>query len=144
MAEGDITFYNNFKEQLLLGVLDLDTDVLKCILVSSHTPNIDTHAAYADVSGDEYGAGLGYTVGGETIGSPVVSQDDTDDEGVLDVADITWTSLGPLSPNTPSHAIIYDSTVSNYLICYIELGVTPTNGQDYTLQIHTEGLINVN
>jgi hypothetical protein len=143
MAEGDITFYNNFKEQMFSGLLDFDTDVIKCMLVSSYTPNIDTHVNYASVSASEYGAGSGYTVGGATITTPAFSQDDTDDEGVFDCDNITWTSLGPLSPNTPSHAIFY-FTVDDVLICYVELGVTPTNGQDYTLQVATEGLININ
>lgn len=133
MAEGDVTFYNNFKEQLLLGTLDMDTDTFKMILVSGHTPDIDTHAAYADVSSDEYGAGSGYSVGGATITTPTVAQDNTNDRGSWDFDNVTWSSLGPLSPATPQYAIVYDSTVSNYLVCYIELNVKATNGGDFTV-----------
>jgi hypothetical protein len=139
MAEGNGAIYNNFKEQVMEGIFDLSTggDTLKMILVSGHTPNIDTHTVYADVSADEYGAGSGYTVGGETLTGQDVIQDNTNDRGEFDANDVPWTSLGPLSPATPSHCILYDDTPISPvapLIAYWELGTTATNGGDYTLQ----------
>jgi len=141
MAEGDGVIYNNFKEQLFLKVLDCDTDTFKMILVSGYTPNIDTDVDYTDVSGDEYGAGSGYVVGGETLAGLVVAQDDANDRATGDADNVTWTSLGPLAPNTPSHAILYDDTASDYLVCYWELGTTATNGGDYTLTFNAVGMM---
>ena len=144
MAEGDGAIYNNFKEQVMEGEFDLanGADTLKIILVSGHVPDIDTDDEYADVSGDEYGAGLGYTVGGETLANQDVTQDNVNDRGVFDADNVTWASLGPLVPATPSHAILYDDThASDLLICYWELGTTATNGGDYTLQFNAVGII---
>lgn len=146
MAEGDGAIYNEFKETVMEGVFNLATggDTLKIILVSGHTPDIDTHDVYADVSADEYGSGSGYTAGGETLTSQDVTEDTTNDRGVFDAADVTWSGLGALSPATPSDAILYDDTPgspADPLICYWELGSTATNGGDYTLQFGANGIV---
>ena len=144
MAEGDGAIYNNFKEAVMEGEFNLASggDTIKVILVSGHSPDIDVHDEYADVSGDEYGTGDGYTAGGATLAGQDVTQDDANDRGVFDGTDLTWSSLGALSPATPSHAIMYDDThASDLLIAYWELGTTATNGCNYTLQWGTNGII---
>jgi len=142
MAEGDIVFYNNYLTEQLRGTLDHDTDPIKIILVSGYTPDYDNHDVYADVTTYEYSTGSGYTATGLTVSGATISQDDTNNMGVLDITDPVWSNLGPLSPATPSHAIAYFS-VDDVLIMTMELGTTPTNGQDYTLQVDTLGWINV-
>ena len=142
MAEGDITFYNNAKEQLMKKQLDFVLDTLRITLHTGYTPNIDTHAVWADVSATEYATAGGYTVDGQALATKTVTQDDTDNEGVFDADNVTWTSL-TLSPTTPSHAIIRDST-TDMLICYIVLGTTATNGGNYTVAFNAEGIININ
>jgi len=147
MAEGNGAIYNNFKEVVMNGVFNLASGghTLKVTLHTGYTPNIDTHAVWADVSATEYGTASGYTAGGKTLGSQATSQDDTNDRGKFDAADPTWTALGPLSPATPSHAIIWDDTPTtpqaDPLICYFELGTKATNGGDYTLTFHANGII---
>jgi len=137
MAEGDGALYNDFKEQLLLGTIDLVDDVIKLILVTGHTPDIDTHDQYSDVSGDEE-SGTGYTAGGETLGSKVVTQDNTNDRADFDAADVLWTGL---DVGTPSHAIMYDDThASDALIGYWEI-TTASNGGNYTVQWHADGIL---
>lgn len=130
------------------GVFNLASaaDVIKVILVSGYTPNIDAaHSVLLNVSASEYGAGLGYTVGGETLAGQSTTQDDTNDRGAFDGTDLTWTALGALSPATPSHTIMYDDTPTtpqaDPLIAYWEIGTTTTNGGDYTLQWGTNGII---
>ena len=142
MAEGDATIYNVFKYGLLNGAFDLANDTIKVILVSGYTPDIDNHAGYADVIGDEYATADGYTAGGETLSNQATSQDDANDLGKFDADDVTWSSLGPLSPNTPSHAILCDmsSAGSAVMICF-ELGTTATSGGDYTLQWNADGIL---
>jgi len=57
---------------------------------------------------------------------------------------VTWTALGPLSPATPSHAIVWDDTPTSPadpLISYFVLGTTATNGGDYTLQFGANGIL---
>lgn len=146
MAEGNGALYNNFKEQLMEGIFDLLNDTIKVTLHTGYSPDIDTHTVWADVSGTEYGTADGYTAGGKTLTSVAVTQDDTDNEGVFDAADVTWTSLGALTPATPSHAILWDDTPTSPadpLVGYFELGTTATNGGDYKLQWNTEGIINL-
>lgn len=138
MAEGDGALYNNFKEILLNGTFNLanGADTVKVTLHTGYTPNIDTHTVWADVSSTEYGSGSGYTAGGKTLANQATSQNNTADRGEFDADDVTWTGLGPLSPATPSHAILWDDTPTSPadpLIGYWELGTTATNGGDYTL-----------
>ena len=144
MAEGDGLVYNNFKEQVLNGLFDLSNgaDAIKVMLVTGHAPDIDGDALYADVSGDEYGAGLGYTVTGETLAGQSTAQDNVNDRGVFDGTDLTWAALGPLVPATPSDAIMYDDTqAGDPLMAIWELGVTATNGGNYTLTWHVDGIL---
>lgn len=139
MAEGDVLFYNDFKEQLLSKLHDLTNaaDVLNVTLHTSYTPNIDTHQVRADVVGTEYGTANNYTANGKILANQAVVQDDSNDRATLDFDDVTWTALGTLSPATPSDAIIWNETPSSPvdpLIAYVELGSTATDGNDYTLQ----------
>lgn len=143
MAQGDITVYNDYKEQEFLGKhgdLSAVGTTVKVTLHTGYTPNIDTHQVWADVSATEYGTAGGYTAGGKTLANKSVTQDNTNDRALLDADDVTWTSLGALSPATPSHAIIWNDTPTSPadpLICYVVLGTTATNGGNYTLQWST-------
>jgi len=140
MAEGDGYIYNNFKEQVMEGEFDLATggDTLKLALASSYTPDIDAHESWPPATLVEE-SGTGYTAGGETLANQDVTQDNANDRGVFDADNVTWTGL---DVGTPSHAVLYDDThVSDLLICYWELGSTPSNGGDYTLQFDAVGII---
>ena len=148
MAEGDITIYNQFKEQVMLGTHNLGSggNTLKLTLHTGYTPDIDAHQVWADsgVSSTEYGTGSGYTAGGKTLSAQTVTQDNTNDRAAWDADNVTWTSLGALTPATPSDAIFWDDTPTSPadpLICYIELGTTATNGGDYTITINANGII---
>lgn len=138
MAEGDGTVYNNAKEQLLLKVLDFANDTFKVMLVTGHSPDIDAHAVYADVSGDEE-SGTGYVAGGDALVGQAVTQENTPDQGKFDATDTTWSGL---DVGTPSHAILYDTSASNYLIGYWELG-RASNGGNYTLQYNSSGVLTI-
>jgi hypothetical protein len=144
MAQGDGLLYNQWKEQVLLAVYNFSSDTIKLTLHTGYTPNIDSHQVWADVSATEYTTAANYTAGGKTLASLAVSQDNTNDRGEVDAADVTWTSLGPLTPATPSHAILWDDTPTSPadpLIGYWELGTTATNGGNYTLQFGSEGFL---
>lgn len=137
MAQGDIVAYNDFKEQLFKKIHDLVNDTVKVTLHTSYTPNIDSHQVWADVSSTEYSTASGYTAGGKTLANKSVTQDNTNDRALWDADDVTWTSLGALSPATPSHAIIWNDTPTSPadpLLNYVVLGTTATNGGNYTLQ----------
>jgi hypothetical protein len=132
------------------GVYDLSTgqDTLQVILVGTYTPDLAAHVDYGDVSGSEYNTGAGYTSKGETLaGQDVVLTDST---GTFDGTDLTWASLGPLSPAHPTHlspahpthAIMVDETpAGDPLIAYWETSGTAPNGANWTLSWGTNGII---
>ncbi len=138
MAEGDITFYNNFKEALINNDIDFAADTIKCALVTGYTPDIDAHDNWDDVSSTEE-SGTGYTAGGETLASKTVTQDNTNNQADVDAADVTWTGL---DVGTPSHAILYKDTgtaSTSTLMCYMEIS-TASNGGDYTISWNAGGI----
>lgn len=141
MAEGDAVVYNAFKAALLNGEVDLSADstghTVKVILVTGHTPDIDAHASYADVSADEE-SGTGYVAGGETLANQAVTQDNPNDRADFDADNTLWSGL---DVGTPSHAIMYDeSHASDRLMIYWEV-TTASNGGDYTLAWHADGIL---
>ncbi len=84
--------YNATKKYILNGAIDWDTSTIKVMLVtSSYSPNIDTHDFRDDVTANEI-TGTGYTAGGYTITTPTVTQDNTNDRGVFDSEDPTWST----------------------------------------------------
>lgn len=143
MAQGDFVFYNDFKEQVVKGTHNLSSHTLKVTLHTSYTPNIDTHQTWSDVSATEYTTSSGYTAGGKTLTTVTVTQNNTDNTMVWDADDVTWTSLGALSPATPSHAIFWNDTPTSPadpLIGYMVLGTTATNGGDYSIAFASGGI----
>jgi len=69
--------------------------------------------------------------------------DTTDDEGVFDAADVTWSS----SSITARGAVVYKDTgtdATSLLICYIDFGqdYTSLNG-DFKITWNSEGIINI-
>lgn len=135
--------YNIFKKSLMNGGIDLDTDTIKVMLVTStYTPDQDAHIDRADVTNEV--TGTGYTTGGAEITSKTVTQDDTDNEGVFDGADVVWAS----STITARGAVIYKSTgvaANDLLICYLDFGTDKVStAGDFTLQWGAEGIVNLN
>lgn len=140
MAEGDQVIYNSCKGNFMKKIMDLQAagDTIQVTLHTGYTPNIDTHTVWADagVSSTEYGTAAGYTAGGKVLANKTVTVDTTNDRALFDGDNVTWTALGPLSPATPSHALIWDNTPTSPadpLMSYVVLGTTATNGGDYTL-----------
>lgn len=142
------TVYNSYKSKLLDGSninLASGGDTIKVALITaSYTPNIDTHDFFDDVSANEI-SGTGYTAGGYTLVSQTVTTDTTDDEGVADAADPTWTITTTVQPR---YAVYYKSTgtaSTSPLLFYVDFGETYTiNNGTLTLTINTEGYLNIN
>lgn len=139
MASGT---YNQFKTELMNGTYQLASDTIKAALLdSSHAFDAD-NVGWASVSANEI-SGTGYTAGGETLTSTAVTQDDTDDEGVFDAADVSWES----ATFSASHAVLYDDTTTSpadALICSIDFGGSQSvSGGTFTIQWATEGIINI-
>jgi len=134
--------YNSFKQKIMDGSIDLDTDTIKVALVtSSYTPDQDSHEDFADITNEV--SGTGYTAGGATLANKAVTKDNTDNEGMFDADDVTWSS----SSITARGAVVYkDSGVAatSWLICYKDFvsDYTSLNG-DWVIPWNAEGIVNI-
>lgn len=134
--------YNAFKKNIMNGGLDLDTQDIKVALVTStYTPDQDTHEDYADLTNEV--VGTGYTAGGASLANEAVTADNTDNEGVFDADDVTWST----STITARGAVVYyDSTVdaTSLLICYLDFGSDQSSSAgDFTISWNAEGILNL-
>lgn len=135
--------FNAFKKYIMNGSIDLDTDTIKVALVtSSYTPDQDAHDFFNDVTNEV--VGTGYTAGGATLANKAVTQDNTDNEGVFDADDVTWST----STITARGAVLYKSrgglSSADELIAYLDFGSdkVSTNG-DFTIAWNAEGILNL-
>lgn len=137
MAEGDASVHNNFKEQLLKKTIDCVNDTFKMALfTATYTWSVD--GADTAYSATNEIVASGYTAGGATLGTKTVTQDDANDRASWDAPDVSWTALAAASPR---HAILYDdTTATKWVLIHWELA-TDSNGGDYTLQFHTNGIL---
>ncbi len=140
MAEGDAIVLNNFKEQLLLGTIDCDTDVFKVALYSVALATPD--GADIAYSATNEIVASGYVAGGATVATPVVTQDDTNDWGKWDDdgSDITWSNLATA---TILEARLYDNTTGTKWVLILWEIATNSNGGNYTLQFGANGIATV-
>lgn len=143
MASG---VYNDYKARAFGDgtMVDLDGDTIKlALLTSSYTPDFDAHDFFDDVSANEVAASGTYSAGGATL-TVTLTQDNTDDEGVFDAADVTFTT----ATITARYAVIYKSTgnaATSPLICLIDFGSnqTSTTG-NFVITFAAEGILNLN
>lgn len=136
--------YNNFKEVVMEGSIDFTTNTIKLMLVTSgYTFDADHVFVSSVVPASNEFADASYSRA--TLGTKTVTQDDTDDEGVFDAADVTFSSLA--GGETAAAAIIYKEVTNDadsLLIAYVDDVDFTSNGGDVTIQWNTEGIINLN
>jgi hypothetical protein len=126
---------NSFKQELLGGVHDLDTDTLKIALIKA-SPTGTYGAAttnYSDITGNsDEASGTGYTAAGQALDSAAISLSGT--TAFVDFADEVFSTL----TISADGAIIYNSSKSNKAVAVFDFGstVTATNG-DFTVVFPT-------
>ena len=126
---------NSFKQELLGGVHDLDTDSLKIALIKD-APTGTYGAAttnYSDVTGNsDEATGTNYTVGGQVLDSATISLSGS--TAFVDFADEVFTNL----TISADGAIIYNASQGNKAIAVFDFGgtVTATSG-DFTVVFPT-------
>ena len=138
MAEGDAIVLNNFKEQLLLKTIDCDTDVFKVALYDTALNTPDGADVAYSVTNEI--SGSGYSAGGATVATPVVTQDDSNDLAKWDDdgSNLTWTSL---AANTILEARLYDDTTGTKWVLILWEIATNSNGANYSLNFHADGIM---
>jgi hypothetical protein len=109
---------SSFKQQILLGEHDLDTDVIKLALYTSAADLGAATTAYT-TSGEVVGAG--YTAGGNTLAGATVSLSGT--TAYVDFSDTTWTT----ATITARGALIYNSSKSDKAIAVLDFGADKTS-----------------
>lgn len=133
-----LTKYTHLPKLLATGAIDIDTDTIKCALVtSSYTPSA-AHDEWADVSANEVATGDGYTTGGATVSGFSVT------DAMIDCSDISWAAL----TKTFRYAVFYKSGsgggLTNPLIAYALMDTTPADtvviSNTYNIVINGSGL----
>lgn len=109
---------SSFKQEILLGEHDLDTDVLKIALYTS-SATLDASTTVYSTSNEVVGSG--YTAGGNTLTSPTVSLSGT--TAFVDFADTSWTT----ATITARGALIYNSSKSDKAIAVLDFGTDKTS-----------------
>ena len=120
----------SFKEEVLGGIHDLDTDVLKIALFTSSASLDATTTLYTSVN--EVANGNGYTTGGETLAGATIDSSGT--TAFVDFTDVTWSN----ATITAAGALIYNSSQGDKAIAVLSFGgdKTSTDG-DFTVQFPT-------
>lgn len=134
--------YNAFKKNIMNGSIDLDTDTIKVMLVTStYVPDQDLHDYKDDITNEV--TGTGYTAGGQALANKTVTQDNVDNEGVFDADDVTWAN----STITARGAVLYKDTgtpSTSPLLCYFDfVSDQSSSSGNFTIQWNTEGIINL-
>jgi hypothetical protein len=133
--------YNSFKRDIANGSIDLDTDSIKIMLVTStYVANIDTHAKRSDITNEI--SGSGYTSGGVVLIGKSVTMNTTTDKGVFDADDVTIST----ATITARAGILYKSrggaSSADELIAYLDFGsdVACTAG-NFNIAFDVNGII---
>ena len=136
--------YNSFKRDIMNGAIDLDTDTINVMLVtSSYSPDIDTHDKRDDITNEV--AGTGYSAGGAALANKTVTADTTDDEGVFDADNLTWSSASITARGAVLYKARGGASSADELIAYIDFGADKTStSADFTIAWNAEGIINLN
>ena len=127
----------SFKQELLGGLHDLDTDSIKLALIKPS--NSGTYGAattnYSDVTGNsDESSGTNYSAGGQALGSPSITVSGT--TAMVDFADEVFSNV----TTSADGCIIYNTANSNSAICVIDFGgtVSATAG-DLTIEFPAVG-----
>lgn len=138
MASG---FYNAALYDIGRAIIDLDTDTLKVVLVTTgYTYDADhvfIDEAGTDVAGTEI-AVSGYTGGyngaGRKTATVTGQANNTNNRADFAIADLTWTALGA-GATIGSAILVKEITndAASKLVAAFDVTDTPTNGGDITL-----------
>ena len=126
---------NSFKQELLGGVHDLDTDSLKLALIkTSPSGTYDASTTnYSDVTANsDEAVGTNYVAGGQALDSAVITLSGS--TAFVDFADEVFSNL----TISADGAIIYNASQGNKAIAVFDFGgtVTATSG-DFTVVFPT-------
>ena len=126
---------NSFKQELLGGVHDLDTDTLKLALIKASSAGTYGAATtnYSDVTGNtDEAVGTNYSTGGQVLDSATITL-----SGSVAFVDFSDEVIANATVSADG-AIIYNASKSNKAVAVFDFGatVTSTSG-DFTVVFPT-------
>lgn len=127
MAQGDITLFNEFKEDVGQKIHNLSSDTFKLGLVTNGvTPAASTAdprwgaGGGTDLSSSEVTPGGNYSAGGPTLGSSTWSE--TSGTATFDAADVSI-AQDASNPNNARWGIVYnDTSAGKEAVAFLDLG----------------------
>jgi hypothetical protein len=122
----DQTLTTSFKQDILLGVHDLDTDTIKMALFLA-TANLGAATTVYTTAGET--SGTGYTAGGKILTGVTVLTSGT--TAYVDFADPSWDPAA----FTARGALIYNASKSNKAIAVLDFGSDKTATTTFTVQM---------
>lgn len=120
------TITTSFKQQILLGEHDLDTDTLKIALYLA-TANLGATTTVYTTAGET--SGTGYTAGGKTLTGVTVLTSGT--TAYVDFADTVWNPAN----FTARGALIYNASKGNKAVAVLDFGSDKTTTTTFTVQM---------
>jgi hypothetical protein len=137
---------NTAAREISDGTIDLVADTIKVMLVTSaYTPDRDdtsvTAAAAAELTVGGYVGGYN-GAGRKALASKAFATDLVNDRAEWSAANVTWTALG--AGETIAGAVLIKEITNDAgsrPIAYLGLTATPTDGQDVTLTVDAQGLV---
>jgi hypothetical protein len=130
MASG---IYSRFKANLMNKVVDLEADTINVSLYDNSHAFTASDTDYTTTN--ELATTGGYTQGGAALASKAVTEGATTK---WDATDTAWTSAS----FSAYHAVIWDATAGNDLICSIDFGGAQTvSSGTFTIQWSGDGII---
>jgi hypothetical protein len=120
------TLTTSFKQDILLGVHDLDTDTIKMALYLA-TADLGAATTVYTTTGET--SGTGYTAGGKTLTGVTVLTSGT--TAYVDFADPSWDPAA----FTARGALIYNASKSNKAIAVLDFGSDKTATTIFTVQM---------
>ncbi len=128
------------------GTIDLDTAVIKVMLVTAAYTFDKAHDQVSDISAQEivatnYAGGFG-GAGRKTV-SITMQKNDADGRVDIAIGDVTYTALGGAVNDTPAAVVVIFETgggdATSIPIAYLDHADTPTNGGNLTLDMAALG-----
>lgn len=120
------TLTTSFKQDILLGVHDLETDTIKMALYLA-TADLGAATTIYTTTGET--SGTGYTAGGKTLTGVTVLTSGT--TAYVDFADPSWDPAA----FTARGALIYNASKSNKAIAVLDFGSDKTATTIFTVQM---------
>jgi hypothetical protein len=118
------TLTTSFKQQLLQGVHDFDTDTFKVALYTASADLNDTTTAYNVATAGQV-SGTGYTAGGAATATSVSV---TGTVAFVNFGNVSWTAA-----LTARGALIYNSSKSDKAVAILDFGADKTSVITFTV-----------